>query len=191
VIFFTSDTHFDHANVIKYSNRPYKDVDEMNNMLINNWNSVVSPNDTVYHLGDVSFGSAERTDKIFNRLNGDIKLCYGNHDKLIKKTKTLQDRFSEIRDYYEIKVQTRNGGSNMIVLCHFPMVVWNRSHHGSWMLHGHCHGNLKYPMKARIMDVGVDPCNYFPISQPEVEQRLNKVIPDILDHHGSNNSSSE
>lgn len=184
MIYFTSDTHFHHANIIKYSNRPFADKWEMNEALITNWNSIVQPEDTIYHLGDVSFGDEKETDKIFNRLNGDIKLCYGNHDQVIKKNKSLQDRFSEIREYYELKFTMKDGTGNMLVMCHFPMVVWNKSHRGSFMLHGHCHGSLKYPMQAKIMDVGTDPCKFFPISIKQVEDHMKNLKQEVLDHHG-------
>jgi calcineurin-like phosphoesterase family protein len=76
-VWFTSDTHFDHINILKYCNRDYKDVVHMNESLIKNWNNLVKPGDLVYHLGDVSF----KTDKFIHRLNGDIVLISGNHDK--------------------------------------------------------------------------------------------------------------
>jgi calcineurin-like phosphoesterase family protein len=183
LIFFTSDPHFFHKNIIQYSNRPYADVGEMNEALIINWNSKVKPEDTVYLLGDVSFGDEKGTSRVFDRLNGSIKLCYGNHDQVIKKNKSLQNRFSDIREYYELKFNMVDGAPNMIVMCHFPMITWNKAHRGSWMLHGHCHGSLKYPFPARIMDVGIDPCKYFPISIVEVEKHMRGIEPQAVDHH--------
>jgi len=77
MIYFTSDTHFDHENIIKYCNRPFKDVNHMNESMIENWNNTVNDTDTVMHLGDFSF----KSDKFINRLNGNITLIKGNHDK--------------------------------------------------------------------------------------------------------------
>jgi len=78
-IWFTSDTHFYHKNIIKFTNRPWNTVEEMNNALINNWNEVVKPNDTVFHLGDFAFTSNGNWKKLINELNGKIYLILGNH----------------------------------------------------------------------------------------------------------------
>lgn len=184
MIYFTSDTHFGHRNILKYCNRPFADQWEMDNALIVNWNSRVQPDDVIYHLGDFSFHDAEGTQKVLDRLNGRIYFCRGNHDQVFKKNKHLQNRFEDVRDYYELKFQKIKGDEGRIVMSHFPMVVWNKSHRGSYMLHGHCHGTLKYPMKARIMDVGSDPQDYFPISIEEVERHMNTLEHEIVDHHG-------
>ena len=79
-VFFTSDTHFGHKNIIKYCNRPFSDIDEMNKVLINNWNKVVSEGDIVFHLGDFAFGGFPLWESIRSRLNGSIYLIRGNHD---------------------------------------------------------------------------------------------------------------
>ena len=81
MIYFTSDTHFYHKNIIKYCNRPFKDEIDMNNKLIDNWNSIVTNNDTVYHLGDFALTSYNNLKDIFNKLNGNIILIRGNHDR--------------------------------------------------------------------------------------------------------------
>ena len=79
-VFFTSDTHFNHNNIIQYCQRPFKSSDEMNEAMIDNWNSVVGEDDTVFHLGDFCLGCAEEWNKTLNRLNGRIYLILGNHD---------------------------------------------------------------------------------------------------------------
>ena len=79
-IFFTSDTHFNHTNIIKYAQRPYSDAEEMNEDLIKRWNSVVGKNDIVFHLGDFMFGNINRFWEFRSRLNGKIYLIHGNHD---------------------------------------------------------------------------------------------------------------
>ena len=78
--FFTSDTHFNHANIIRFCNRPFKDVEQMNEVMIANWNSVIGKDDTVFHLGDFCLGGAAEWTKILERLNGKIYLIMGNHD---------------------------------------------------------------------------------------------------------------
>ena len=82
--FFTSDTHFNHANIIKFCNRPFKDVEQMNETLIANWNRVIGPNDTVFHLGDFCLGGAAEWTKVLDRLNGKIYLIMGNHSCFIR-----------------------------------------------------------------------------------------------------------
>ena len=81
MIYFTSDTHFQHTNIIKYCNRPFKDVDEMNERLINNWNSIVSNDDTIYHPGDFCLSNDKEIINIFKRLNDNKILICGNHDR--------------------------------------------------------------------------------------------------------------
>lgn len=183
--FFTSDTHFSHSKIIEYSNRPFKHKDEMNEALIKNWNSVVSSQDTVYHLGDFAFCRGQELANILNRLQGHIVFLYGNHDRELKKDPGLRDRFTMIRDYLELKIpdQSHPRGTQNIILCHYPMMSWNKMHHGSWMLHGHCHGNLKYPFNAKILDVGSDPMKYFPVSYEQVKQLMKNKGSESLDHH--------
>lgn len=79
-LFFTSDTHFNHTNILQYCNRPFKTIDQMNETIITNWNRVVGPDDVIFHLGDFCLGGAEEWNKILNRLNGRIYLVLGNHD---------------------------------------------------------------------------------------------------------------
>lgn len=217
-IWFTSDTHYGHGNILMYSARPFGTAAEqaeiaeiaklqrnqvtleirqrlqalqariiplMDEAMIVNWNAVVKPGDTVYHLGDVSFWDAEKTHKLLSRLVGNKVLIYGNHDKMIKKSHDLKRLFGWIADYTELSIDdpTSKGGNRKVVLSHFPMITWNKAHHGSLMLHGHCHGNLRYPFKARIMDMGVDPQGFVPVSAAEVLSRLRDVTPDEVDHH--------
>lgn len=78
--FFTSDTHFNHANIIRFCNRPFKDVNQMNEVLIENWNRVISPGDTVFHFGDFCLGGSLEWTNVLDRLNGKIHLILGNHD---------------------------------------------------------------------------------------------------------------
>jgi calcineurin-like phosphoesterase family protein len=160
-IYFVSDTHFHHRNIIRYSNRPFDSVEEMNEALIVNWNSRVKPTDTVYHLGDVGFCNVEKLDRIIARLNGRIHLTPGNHDKPAKRI----TRWASVEHYREITIDRQ-----LIVLLHYGMRVWNRSHHGSIQLYGHSHGNL--PGNSQSCDVGVDCWNYFPVNLEEIKARL-------------------
>lgn len=152
-VWFTSDLHFGHAAIIRYCSRPYKDVEEMDNALITNWNACVAPEDTVYVLGDVFMCNASRAVEVLTQLTGKKVLVYGNHDKVIRKNYHIQKLFSETHAGLERSFQV--GSDNMlIVMNHYAMRVWNQSHRGSWMLYGHSHGTL--PPEGKQLDVGVD-----------------------------------
>jgi calcineurin-like phosphoesterase family protein len=191
----TSDTHFGHTNVIKYSNRPYANADEMDEALIKNWNSVVKPEHTIFHLGDFSFKDPEQ---YLRRLQGKIIYIPGNHDQMFYKNKKLLDYFENAAMLHEVtkridgvkfnlqaEIKYDDGArGGLIVLNHYANLVWNKSHHGALMLHGHSHGSLRYPKVMRAMDVGVDPMGYFPIRLDDAVARLSKITPPTFDHHG-------
>jgi calcineurin-like phosphoesterase family protein len=164
-VFFTSDTHFGHKNIIKYCNRPFNDVEEMNETLIENWNNKVGSGDWVFHLGDFCFISdREIQRKLINRLNGKIFIVLGNHDKKLDVTLF---RGSEKSSLFEVDFLI-DGIKTRFVLCHYAMRVWNKSHVGSIHLYGHSHGSLPDDPNARSMDIGTDCHNYAPISIEDV-----------------------
>lgn len=180
---FISDTHFGHKNIIKYSNRPFNSVEDMNEALIDNWNAVVKPEDTVYHLGDFAFLPYDQLKTVARRLNGTKHFIMGNHDKEIAKNKRdlIGSRvFNSIQDYYELKHE----GHHM-VLFHFGQRVWNKSHHGSIHLYGHSHGSL--PPHGKSVDVGVDckeiTSEYRPVSFDEVVAYMKGRQFQAVDHH--------
>jgi len=155
-ILFTSDTHFWHSNIIKYVKRPFKNIDEMNETLIRNWNSVVSDNDDVYHLGEFGFGGPKRLEQIITRLKGNKFLIKGNHDHS-RTLKKLEKHFVWIKDVELINVHDR-----LIWLSHYAHRTWPQKKYGTWHLYGHSHGTLS-PAKDKSLDVGVDIFNYYPI----------------------------
>jgi calcineurin-like phosphoesterase family protein len=194
-VFFTSDTHFSHKNIIKYSNRPFANQDEMDETMILRWNKKVSPRDVVFILGDVCFGPAEDIARLMSRLNGVKHLCLGNHDKEIIKNiqsfnKTVFESVSRDR---EISVRV---GSDVydVTLNHYAQLVWNKSHHGSLHFWGHSHGGIAGHTQGT--DVGADCFNYEPASFEEVLKSLktNKPYPDCYfpalknDHHVTRNN---
>lgn len=162
MIYFTSDLHFYHKNIIKYSPsfRDFKDTDEMNEKLIELWNSVVTPEDTVYNLGDLSMAAnTKKVIEVAKRLNGKHFLILGNHDypiksekeKLMEMTKDDGNKlFEDIRDY---KFLTFPGVQ--IALSHYPMAGWENQQHGAVMLHGHLHDYITN-VKGKILNVGFD-----------------------------------
>lgn len=183
--YFTSDTHYFHGNIIKFCNRPYKSVEEMNEALIANYNSRVKPEDTCYHLGDVAFASPNKIAEVWNRLNGNKILILGNHDYTANFVRLPR---TKVHQYLEIKVKDPDAhhgynGFQHIILLHYSMRVWNKSHRGTWQLYGHSHGTLFDDPNLLSMDVGVDPCAYFPISYEEVKEHMKKKTYKPLDHH--------
>jgi calcineurin-like phosphoesterase family protein len=167
--FFTSDTHFGHNNIIKFCERPFETSEEMDAVIIERWNSLVSSKDEVFHLGDFSFRSKKETNNIVSKLNGNITLIRGNHDlKRIKLTSVLG--FREIKDYHELN-QKRYG--QKIVLFHFPILSWNKKHHGSIHCHGHTH-SLEKSYGKRI-NVGVDSNDFYPYHIEEIFIMSNKA----------------
>lgn len=167
-IFFTSDHHFGHTNIIKFSERPFATIEEMDDELIRRWNEKVSPRDIVYHLGDISLAKTERTKEILDQLNGTIFLVKGNHDSAAM---SYTKRFSWIKDYYELNVDDPDApnGKQKIILFHYAMKVWRSSFRGTWHLYGHSHGHLFDDPNMRSFDVGVDCHNYTPLSYDEVK----------------------
>ena len=192
-IFFISDLHVGHANVIKYDGRPFKTTDEMHVELIKRWNSVVGPDSIVYFLGDLSFTRSDMTKWFVWQLNGKIHVIAGNHDKP-KDLRSL-GRFEEVHDYGteigvydEDSLQSRGSqGYQKIVMAHYPILSWNKSHYGAWHLHGHCHGSLMKTMpeyyKRKVMDVGCNMIDYTPISYAQVKEIMNKRSINNVDHH--------
>jgi len=159
----TADTHFGHKNIVKYCNRPFSTIEQMNKTLIDNWNSRVSKKDTVYFLGDFCFGKPEQ---YIAELNGNIIFIKGSHDSKIKAPYIIPLRI------------ILDGDDKLIVLCHYAMRSWEKSHYGSWHLFGHHHGNL--PPYGLSFDVGVDCWDYYPISLDEVADKM-KTLKPIID----------
>ncbi len=168
-IFFTSDHHFGHTNIIKFCDRPFDTVEEMNEVMIKNWNSKIKQGDNVYHLGDFALTKKKEVlSDIIDQLNGNIFLISGNHEGAAK---SLPNKFQWIKDYYELKVKDEDaaGGVQRIILFHYAMRVWRHDYRGSWQLYGHSHGNLPDKEDRLAFDVGVDSHDFMPLSYEEVK----------------------
>lgn len=133
-IFFTSDSHFHHKNILDFEPRPFKTVDEMNKGLIVAWNSVVRKTDTVYHLGDFCFGSVKECLDVLNQLRGNIILIKGNHDKTKIVNKVLKEGY--LTEYHSLGTVIKNEGM-ILNLSHYPMMIGARPNNFS--IHGHLH----------------------------------------------------
>lgn len=193
-IYFISDFHVGHKNVIRFDGRPFKDVDEMHAELIKRWNSVIDDNDIVYYLGDLAFCRDEVAKWFAYSLKGKIHFIKGNHDKL-RKIRNF-GRWEEVYEYgteifikdEDLKSVRGMSGYQQIIMSHYPILSWNRSHYGSWHLHGHCHGSLMKSnqdyYKRKVMDVGCNVIDYTPISYLEVKEIMSKKGISAVDHHG-------
>lgn len=176
-IWFTSDSHFGHKNVIKYCERPFDSIEEMDEILIDRWNMVIDHDDLIICCGDFSLTNPKSTNEILNKLNGDKVLIKGNHEKSILSNKLNRDMFNGgIYDLLNITVidDEVEYGFQDIILCHYPMLSWNKSHRGSWQLFGHVHGMLDNDIKLspNQIDVGVDSNDFRPISYQEVKEKI-------------------
>jgi len=164
MIWFTADPHFGHRNIIKYCKRPFKGPKEMDTVIRTNWNALVKPKDTVYVLGDFSMSTNKKNlEDWFNALHGKKTLIVGNHDS--KACLKLP-----WKDVFEVK-QIRHSG-HRIWLSHYAHRTWPNAYHGAMHLFGHSHGML--PPYRRSMDVGVDVCDFKPISGDKVVEILMK-----------------
>ena len=190
-IWFTSDTHYGHKNIVlaetewrdSLGNKPieslrdFASVEEMNNLMIENINNAVDKDDYLFHLGDWSFGGVERIAEFRERIQcKNIVLLLGNHDHHIRNnTENVKDLFLEVSDYIELKVTSNNAKSHKLVLCHYPIVSWNKQYYGAMMIHGHQHkkGDERITQVDR-MDVGICGSNGFrPYHLNEVIEELN------------------
>lgn len=174
--FVISDTHFYHSNIIKYCNRPFNNVEEMNEQIIKNWNNIVTPDDTVYHLGDFILNQKDKAKEILDRLNGKIHLILGNHDNATQLSYLVGDKLVEI--VYE-KVIKYNKCT--IIFNHFPLSTFaGQGKEFIVNLHGHVHSSKENPFIefTNQYDVGVDNNDFTPIS---IEQAVKKATQNKLD----------
>lgn len=184
-IWFTSDTHFGHNNILKFCKRPWNTVEEMDEALINNWNAVVGTNDIVFHLGDFAFASNSRWKEIINSLNGHIYLIAGNHDETRYPGHQTFDLFEGVTTQLALKIDGQS-----VYLNHCPFLCYGGTYrspeHCVWQLYGHVHTNssdrigkddgrvkLCFPYQY---DVGIDNNNYTPVSWEQIKEIIAKQI---------------
>lgn len=111
--FFTADTHFNHANILEYTNRPFLNVEEMDLEMIYRWNSVVRKNDLVFHLGDFAFATTLEIERLLSKLNGNFQFVPGNHDRQLLKVRNA----CILKPIHELKID-----NCFLTLCHYPMI---------------------------------------------------------------------
>lgn len=178
---FTSDMHFGHANIIRYSHRPFRDLDHMHAALIDRWNEVVQPEDTVWVLGDVAMGIIDESLAFVGRLNGRKLLLAGNHDRCWAfhgpKHEPWIERYEAagFAEVHQGQMPFDLGGQS-VELCHFPYngdsqyedryVEARPVDTGAWLLHGHVHETWK--QWGRMINVGCDVWDYRPVAASEL-----------------------
>ena len=171
-VFFTSDTHFNHKNAIEYNNRPFSDVNDMTEQLINNWNSVVPKDGIVFHLGDFAMGGSSVWTTVASRLNGTIYLILGNHDLRNWRPK-YNDMFENVSYQMHIIVEDQP-----IYLNHYPFATYSKCmdvEQPIWELFGHVHHKNQTRQLGLLptqYNVCTDLNNYKPISYNEVKKKI-------------------
>lgn len=183
-IFFTSDLHFGHRNILKFCSRPWDTVEEMNEGLINNWNSVVKENDIVFNLGDFAFASNSTWKSILERLNGKHYLILGNHDVQRYPGDNIMKLFDRVEQQMIVKIDQR-----FVYLNHYPYLcyggAWKSPNSAVWQLFGHVHSspisngkdfNRLVNLFPFQYDVGVDNNNYTPVSWEQIKKIINNQV---------------
>lgn len=190
MIYFISDLHFGHKNIINLSGESFSSIEERDETIIKNWNETVTNKDTVYVLGDISWRSQEETETIFEKLKGTIYIIQGNHDspKMLSELKN-KGLIKDFMSYYEI-----NENKKKYVLFHYPIEEWNKFFNNSALIHGHIHsknfrssfpaarvsclrnsdGTIKKVLTRNCnkFDVGVEAVGYRPVSFDKIKESI-------------------
>ena len=180
-IFFTSDTHFGHKNILDFCERPFQNIDEMDEHIIANWNAKVGKDDIVFHLGDFAFATNKRWQELIYRLNGKIYLILGNHDVSRWPGDYTMNLFERVENQLLLKINNKY----KVYLNHYPFLCYAGTYRNpedcTIQLHGHVHewvgdtgkdkDRLKYRFSCQY-DVGVDNNNFAPVSFDEILTKL-------------------
>jgi calcineurin-like phosphoesterase family protein len=179
MIWFTSDTHFGHTRIIELCNRPFADVQEMNEEIVRNWNSFIAPEDTVFHMGDAVMGTFAENVQILGRLNGIITLVPGNHDRFspaYHANDNARARFEQMYMDQGIilgeEIHNLFIADQWVTLCHYPFTDERYPElcpidNGQWVIHGHVHD--EWQVNGRQINVGVDVWDFNPVSITTIE----------------------
>jgi len=162
--YYISDTHFFHQNIIKLASRPFTSLEQMHEVLINNWNRKVNSGDRVFILGDFSLGNKEQTLSILNKIKGEKLLVKGNHDSVTDYAE-VKTKFGFIKDYY---------CKDEIIMCHYPFLSWRGMHKGYIHLYAHVHKNYPPIQIENAYNCCVEVNNYEPCTMEELIEN-NKI----------------
>ena len=188
MIFYTSDLHLGHTNIIKHSNRPFNTIEEMDEYLINMWNNVVQNTDTVYIIGDLIFrAQTDHIEEYLNKLKGHKHLIVGNHDRpwLNKPNKNYHRFFESVSPLLYAPNK-----SYSTVMCHYPMMTWPKENRGAYMVYGHIHNNIHdwfWPIiaqKDNMLNAGTDVNNYMPVTLDQMIQNNQKFKENWIQNGG-------
>ncbi|MCD7746644.1 MAG: hydrolase [Lachnospiraceae bacterium] len=169
MIFYIADIHFGHKNAISFDQRPYQDVEEMDRVLIENWNYRVQEDDDVYILGDFCFNAKQKPEWYLEQLKGHKHLIQGNHDRGIIKREEVRQYFASIDPLLGIMDDGKK-----IVLCHYPIAEWYGYYRGVWHVYGHIHLGLRGGTGAymrrqeRALNAGCMINGYMPVTFNEL-----------------------
>jgi calcineurin-like phosphoesterase family protein len=183
-VWFTADQHWGHANIIRYTRRPFLNVTDMDEQLIADWNATVAKDDVVYHLGDLTLGERRTAERYLWRLNGTIHMLVTewHHDRNWIMNYSDDNFFHESPLMVLTLPQYSLDGRPMkMTLCHYPMEEWEAGHYGAWHLHAHSHGAKDSSRTRPMLDVGVD--NAYRLLGTWRPFLLEEVA-DILKHRG-------
>jgi calcineurin-like phosphoesterase family protein len=170
-IWLTSDTHFGHDRDFVWKVRGFKNVDEMNKEIVRRWNSVVSEDDIIYHLGDIMLGDNAIGLSYLKQLNGTIYIAYGNHD-----TQSRIDEYLKCHNVADVQMGYRiKAGKKTCILTHYPTVTANGADTKTLNLYGHTHQTTNfYDNRPYMYHVGVDSHNCYPILLEDVLNDIRK-----------------
>lgn len=166
-IFFISDSHFHHKNIIGYDKRPFNNTFEMNKHMIEKWNEVVTYKDEVYFLGDFIFGTVKQAEEIREQLNGTIHLIVGNHDKKLLKNRDFRNLFSTVNEYKELYIDNKQ-----VILFHYPIKEWDGFFRDSVHLYGHVHIKGVEGMSENAYNVGASLIDYTPKTLKQITEKV-------------------
>lgn len=190
-VYITGDLHLNHKNITrgvsKWDNkdnttRDYNTVNDMTNTVIDSM-QVIPEDGMLIILGDILFGDKSQLTYFLDKIPcKNLVYVFGNHCKYLRKREDLSDLFSWYGDYLEMYF-----GQKLIVMCHYPLAVWNENGDGSWMIHGHCHGNYHPGLpttlnEGKILDIGWDVFKR-PVSIKEISEIMQLKNFKQTDHH--------
>ncbi len=166
-IFFIADTHFGHKNIIQYEKRPFQSIEEMDNILIENWNKTVNEDDKIYVLGDFAWAGKEYIQGIIEKLKGYKILILGNHDRIHSLSWWQSSGFNEVINYPVIFKE-------WFILSHEPVYINNSMPYAN--IFGHVHGSPLYQdYSSQSFCVSVERIDYKPIEFSEIVRLMETV----------------
>ena len=172
--YYISDLHFGHKNALNFDERPFENVDEMARVIISAWNSKVAQDDDVYVIGDFQYRDEKSPEWYLNQLKGHKHLIIGNHDNLLIENEAVMKHFESVEKIQYVS-DMLEGSRVHVVLCHFPILSWNKKMHGSYHVYGHIHANeleasrIMYQYgEGRALNAGCMINHYAPASLKEL-----------------------